>query len=44
MTLKPLDPRVRVDDDLDRRGETDLPRNPPTVVPAQAGIHGFIAT
>ncbi|BAV95784.1 hypothetical protein LEN_0297 [Lysobacter enzymogenes] len=44
MALKSLDPRLRGDDDLDRRGETDLPRNPPTVMPAKAGIQGFTAT
>jgi hypothetical protein len=43
MALKSLDPRVRGDDDLERRGETYLPRNPPTVMPAKAGIQGFIA-
>jgi len=36
-TLKSLDPRLRGDDDP---GET--PRNPPTVIPAKAGIQGFI--
>ena len=42
MTLKSLDPRLRGDDDLNRCGETDLPRNPPIVMPAKAGIQGFI--
>jgi len=28
----------------ERRDETHLPRNPPIVMPAQAGIQGFIAT
>ncbi len=44
MTLKSLDPRLRGDDDRERRGETDLPRPPPAVMPAKAGIQGFIAT
>ncbi len=44
MTLKSLDPRFRGDDDVERRDETDLPRNPPIVMPAKAGIQGFIAT
>ncbi len=29
---------------MERRSETDLLRNPPTVIPAQAGIQGFIET
>ncbi len=41
MTLKSLDPRLRGDDDLDKPGETDLSRTPPTVMPAKAGIQGF---
>ncbi|BAV95783.1 hypothetical protein LEN_0296 [Lysobacter enzymogenes] len=44
MALKSLDARLRGDDDLDRRGEADLLRNPPTVMPAKAGIQCFIAT
>ena len=40
MALKPLDPRLRGDDELKSRGETDLPRNLPTVIPAKAGIQG----
>ncbi len=42
MALKSLDPHIREDDDLERRGETRLPRNPPIVMPAKAGIQGFI--
>ncbi|WP_207387957.1 hypothetical protein, partial [Bifidobacterium longum] len=44
MALKSLDPRVRGDDGLEGRGETRLPRNPPIVMPAKAGIQGFTAT
>jgi hypothetical protein len=42
MALKSLDPRVRGEDGLERRGETRLPCNPPIVMPAKAGIQGFI--
>ncbi|SDX69028.1 hypothetical protein [Lysobacter enzymogenes] len=42
MTLKSLDPRLRGDDGMERRSETGLLRNPPTVIPANAGIQGFI--
>jgi len=38
-TLKSLDPRFRGDDGL-----REAPRNPPIVMPAKAGIQGFIAT
>jgi hypothetical protein len=41
--LKSLDPHLRGDDNLKRRGEADLPRNSPIVMPAKAGIQGFIA-
>jgi hypothetical protein len=51
MALKSLDPRVRGDDDLEatRRdsacrhaaNRTRMPRNPPTVMPAKAGIQGL---
>ncbi|GAB6435248.1 hypothetical protein bcgnr5379_62650 [Bacillus cereus] len=51
MTLKSLDPRLRGDDGMEgagndgveRRGERHWPRNPPAVMPAKAGIQGFIA-
>ncbi|SDW92398.1 hypothetical protein SAMN05421681_103234 [Lysobacter enzymogenes] len=43
MTLKSLDPRLRGDDGMERRGEIRLPRNLPVVMPAEAGIQGFIA-
>ncbi len=43
MTLKSLDPRLRGDDGIQRCGETRLPHNPPLVMPANAGIQGFIA-
>lgn len=36
--------RIRGGDDLKNRGEPDLPRNLPTVIPAQAGIQGFTET
>jgi len=38
MALKSLDPRVRGDDDLE-----EMPCNPSGVMPAKAGIQGFIA-
>jgi len=38
MILKSLDPRVRGDD-----GWKETPRKQPTVMPANAGIQGFIA-
>jgi len=37
MALKSLDSRVRGNDDLD-----ETPRNPHAVMPAKAGIQGFI--
>jgi len=39
MTLKSVDPRLRGDDDPE-----ETPRNPLNVMPAKAGIQGFIAT
>ncbi|BAV97751.1 hypothetical protein LEN_2264 [Lysobacter enzymogenes] len=49
MALKSLDPRLRGDDGLERRGEptcreTQPPRNLSAVMPAKAGIQGSIAT
>ncbi|SDX69003.1 hypothetical protein SAMN05421681_10711 [Lysobacter enzymogenes] len=41
MTPKSLHPRLRGDDGMERRSETGLPRNPPIVIPANAGIQGF---
>ena len=38
MTLKSLDPRFRGDDDWQQ-----TQRNPPAVMPANAGIQGFTA-
>ncbi len=42
MALKSLDPRIHEDDDLERHGETRPPRNSPIVMPAKAGIQGFV--